>query len=151
MKEREVLESIKTFIVNTINSNIEEPEDLTIETITSDHVAIDFPDTDGMKNSVMIYLVPENEDFEYLTLSSDLANFYSTVFILVKKDSQQNLISKVFTYFSALYQSIKSDPTIGGSVDETTIQTMEFYPAVEANKSIVAIETRLLIKYAKEF
>jgi hypothetical protein len=151
MKEKQVLDGIKTFIVNNINSYVEEPVDLEIETITDDYVAVEFPDTDSMRKSVMFYIVPDNEDFEYLTMSSDLASFNSTIFILIKKDTQENLITKAFTYFSALYQAIRNDPTLTSVVDETTIQTMEFYPAVEANKAIVGVEAKLLIKYAKEF
>jgi len=151
MKEWEVLEKVKSFLVDHINSNVEAIAGLTIDTISADNILIDYPDTDSMKNNVMFYIVPENEDFTYLTLSSDLASMYATIYILVKRDNQQNLIKKAFSYFSAMYQTIREEPSLGGEVDEATFETMEFYPAVEANKSIVGIETKILIKYAKEF
>jgi hypothetical protein len=154
--ELEVLQQLQTFISTNLNTYITNPhdldeEDLDIPDITISNVVIDYPDTDNMKCETMFYIVPDIENFNNLTMSSDLAELDATIFILTKKDKQENLISKIFAYFSAFYQCIKADSSINSYVDNTNLSTMEFFPAVEGNKSIVGIEVHLQMQFTKDY
>ena len=152
--ENEILESLKDYIINNINNSIDSVNtgnSIRLDDITKDSVAIDYPDTDSMKSNVMFYILPENESFSEFTLGGDLARFNNTVYIIAKKDNQENLIKKVFRYYGALMHCIKIDPSLASVVDETKFISMEFYPAVEANKNIVAIELHLEITYEQDY
>ncbi len=152
--ENEILESLKDYIINNINNSIGSVNignSIRLDDITNDSVAIDYPDTDSMKSNVMFYILPENESFSEFTLGGDLARFNNTVYIIAKKDNQENLIKKVFRYYGALMHCIKIDPSLASVVDETKFISMEFYPAVEANKNIVAIELHLEITYEQDY
>lgn len=152
--ENEILESLKKYLIENINNSIDIVNDdvsLRLDTVTKDSINIDYPDTDSMKNSIMFYILPDNEVFSDFTLGGDLAQFNNTIYIIVKKDNQENLIKKVFKYYGALIHCIKSDPSLGSIVDETKMMSMEFYPAVEANKNIVAIELHLEITYEQDY
>ena len=152
--ENEILESLKNYIINNINTSIDAVNTgntIRLDDITKDSVVIDYPDTDSMKANVMFYILPENESFSEFTLGGDLARFNNTVYIIVKKDNQENLIKKVFRYYGALMHCIKLDPSLASVVDETKFISMEFYPAVEANKNIVAIELHLEITYEQDY
>lgn len=154
--EIEVLKQLKTFISTELNSYIDNPHDIDptdvdVIDITGDNVVLDYPDTDNMKCATMFYIVPDVANFENLTMSSDLTNLDVTVFILTKKDKQENLISKIFAYFSALYKCIKADTSINSYVDNTDIMTMEFFPAVEGNKTIVGVEIHIRMQFTKDY
>lgn len=147
--ELQVLNQLEKFIADNINTFIDSEEDL--EEITSEHVSVDYPDTDNMKKDTMFFIVPDVENFEELTISSDLADFNVTIYLLSKRDKQENLIKKVFAYFSALYRCLKSDATLSSFVDATNLITMEFYPAVEGSKTIVGIEVQVNIQFTKDY
>jgi hypothetical protein len=84
-------------------------------------------------------------------MSSDLAVMDVTIYLLSKKDKQESLITKVFTYFTALYRCLKADISLNSIVDTTNLITMEFYPAVEANKSIVGMEIKIQMEFTKDY
>ena len=152
--ENEILESLKEYIISNINNSIDSVNvgnTIRLDDITKDSVVIDYPDTDSMKSNIMFYILPENESFSEFTLGGDLARFNNTVYIIAKKDNQENLIKKVFRYYGALMHCIKLDPSLASVVDETKFISMEFYPAVEANKNIVAIELHLEITYEQDY
>jgi len=154
--ELQVLKQLETYIPTNLNSYIDnphnsDPEDLDIVDITSSNVLIDYPDTDKMPCPTMFYIVPDIVNFENLTMSSDVAFFDVTVFLLCKKDKQENLITKIFAYYAALYECIKADISLGGYVDDTDMSTMEFFPAVEGQKTIVGMEIHLKLQFTKDY
>jgi hypothetical protein len=149
--EMELLQQLAAYMANNLNNHILQSEEFTIEEISAENILVDYPDTDSMKHSTMFYIVPDTETFGALTTCSDLAEMSITVFILCKKDKQENLIKKVFAYFSAFYSCIKEDVSLDSFVDTTNLASMEFYPAVEANKSIVGAEIQLNIQFTKDF
>jgi hypothetical protein len=149
--ELQVLNQLELFIAENINTYLEQGEEFLIEEISQDNVKVDYPDTDNMKRDTMFFIVPDTENFDELTINSDLADLNTTLYILCKKDKQENLIKKVFAYFSSLYLCIKSDTTLSSFVDATNLTSMDFYPAVEGNKSVVGIEVRLNIHFTKDF
>lgn len=149
--ELSVLNQLEKYIAENINTFIESGEDFDLEEITSDHVTVDYPDTDNMKKDTMFFIVPDIENFQELTISSDLADLNVTIYLLSKRDKQENLIKKVFAYFSALYSCLKNDGSLSSFVDATNLVSMEFYPAVEGNKTTVGIEVQVNIQFTKDF
>lgn len=147
--ELELLQQLKTFLSENLNNYIDNP--LEVPEISASNIEIDYPDTDNMRCPTMFYIVPDVATFENLTMSSDLTNFDITIFILTKKDKQENLIAKIFSYFTAFYQCLKSDISLGSYVDNTNLSTMEFYPAVEGNKSIVGMEVKIQMQFTKDY
>ena len=153
MDEYKILEELKNYIADTINTELEAIKDqtLTYTQITDKEIVLDYPDVDnGFKADTTIFITPEEVNYENLSAYSNLANVNATVYIMLKKDKRENLIKKCFDYFSAFYTAIYKDTSLNSNVDNTEITNMIFYPAVEANTSIVCIEIKLTIIYTKE-
>ena len=147
--EMTVIEGLRDSIINGINDHLPESEVLT--PIGEDNVLIDFPDTDKMPKSTMFYIQPNWADFENLTTESDSSVFNVAVFILCKRDKEVNLTKKIYGYFNALYSLLRRNTSLDGVVDFTEVTNSEFYPAVEANKSIQGVEVSVSLRYTKDF
>lgn len=112
---------------------------------------VDYPDTDNMKSSTMIYIEPEDAEYQPLTISSDLAILHATIYIIAKKDTPTNLLQKVFRHSDEVFTLIRQNQTLNGFVEFSNITAMEYYPAVEANKNIKAIELSLDLQWTKDW
>lgn len=119
--------------------------------ISERNVVIDFPDTDQMPMKTMLYIQPNWANYEALTTESDDSTFNIAVFVICKKDSQENLTRKVYGYYNALYRLLKTNMTLDGEVDFSSIDDADFYPAVEGNRNIQAIEVSVSVRYTKDF
>jgi hypothetical protein len=149
--EMQVLERLKETMASQLNSHIETHDGFRPEDIDSGNVEIDFPDTDSMRKSTMLYIQPDDEDIEDMSMSSDLATMRATVFILCKGSSNADLIRKAFGYYSALYAMLRRNQTLGGFIEGARVESMDYYPAVTASRTMTAIEARLQMQWAKEF
>ena len=122
-----------------------------LEAIGERNVTIDFPDVDQMPVRTMFYIQPNWEDFEALSTESDSSTFNMAVFVICKKDRQENLTKKIYGYFNALYALLRTNWSLDGMVDFTEITDADFYPAVEGNRNVQAIEASVCVRYTKDF
>lgn len=114
-------------------------------------VAVDFPDVDNMRKDTCVYIQPDWENFEMMSLSADQATLNLTVTILTKGAANHVLIKRVFGYFTALCSMIHSDRSLDGFVDHTEVTDMDYYPAVTASKAMTAIEATVRIMWDRTF
>ncbi len=147
--ELEVIEGLRRAIVSGINDHLAESE--VLAPLDENNVVIDFPDTDRMPKSTMIYIQPNWSEFENLSTESDSSLFSVAVFILSKRDKSENLTKKIYGYFNALYSLLRRNISLDGVVDFTEVTNAEFYPAVEANRSIQGVEVSVSLRYTKDF
>lgn len=145
--EMQVLEHLATLIPDGLKKHL--ASDNTRDGISELNVKIDFPDIDNMRKDNMFYLVPEYENIEELTVSSDRAEFEVKVFIISKKGNSEALVKRVFDLYTAFYLFMRSDPTLGGFIDYSRITDMDYYPALTASSTMVAVEVTLILSWAK--
>ena len=145
--ELSILNALKGVLQVQLNAHLDEGMDQ----IDERNVVVDFPDTDQMPMKTMVYIQPNWANYEALSTESDDSTFNMAVFIVCKKDSQENLTRKVYGYFNAMYQLLKTNWSLDGEVDFTAITDADFYPAVEGNRSIQAIEASVSVRYTKDY
>ena len=144
--EMDVLNRLRDTIANYINDYV--PEDLFIEDM---QVVVDYPDTDNMPKGTMVYIEPENAEYSTLTMDSDLTVLNATLYILCKKEASNVLLQRVFKYASAISSLIRQHQSLDEYIDFTTINTLEFYPSVDASKTIKAIELSISLQWEKDW
>jgi len=145
--ELTILNQMKTVLQSHLNDHLEAG----LAQIDEHNVAIDFPDTDLMPKATMFYIVPNWADYEVLSTESDNSTFNVALFILCKKDRQENLTRKIYGYFNALYSLLRTNIGLDGYVDFTDVNDAEFYPAVEGNRNVQGVEVSVSIRYTKDF
>ena len=145
--ELSILSALKGVLQAQLNAHLEE----NLDQIGQRNVAIDFPDTDQMPMKTMLYIQPNWANYEALSTESDNSVFNMAIFIVCKKDSQENLTRKVYGYFNAMYSLLKNNWSLDGEVDFTEITDADFYPAVEGNRNIQAIEVSVSVRYTKDY
>ena len=145
--ELTILNAMKSVMQSQLNSYLAQD----LSPIGERNVAIDFPDTDQMPMKTMLYIQPNWANYDALTTESDDSTLNIAVFIICRKDSQENLTKKIYGYFNALYLLLKADMSLDGEVDFCVIDDADFYPAVEGNRNIQAIEVSITIRYTKDF
>ena len=145
--ELTILNQLKIVIQTQLNSHLESG----LEEISERNVQIDFPDIDQMPKTIMLYIQPNWSEYEALSTESDSSTFNVAVFIICKKDKQENLTRKIYGYFNALYSLLRSNISLDETVDFTDINDADFYPAVEGNRNVQAIEASVSIRYTKDF
>lgn len=145
--ELTILNALKTVIQTQLSSYLQE----NLGSIGEHNVAIDFPDIDLMPMKTMLYIQPNWANYENLSTESDLSTFGIALFIVCKKDTQENLTKKTYGYFNALYELLRTNISLDGEVDFAGITDADFYPAVEGNKNVQAIEVSIAVTYTKDF
>ena len=145
--ELTILNSLKAVIQGQLNSHLAQG----METLCERNVAVDFPDTDQMPMKTMFYIQPNWANYEALTTESDNSLFNIAIFIVCKKDKQENLTRKVYGYFNALYSLLRTNWSLDGEADFTEITDADFYPAVEGNRNVQAIEVSVSVRYTKDY
>ena len=145
--ELSILNRLKTVIQTQLNGYLPEGFDQ----IGERNVIIDIPDTDQMPMKTMLYIQPNWANYESLSTESDASTFNMAVFIVCRKDKQENLTRKVYGYFNAMYSLLRSNWSLDGEVDFIEITDADFYPAVEGNRNIQAIEVSVSVRYTKDF
>lgn len=151
--ELQVLNQLKDVIAKQLNNYLHEDEENSgvLDKISDRNIVVDFPDPDNMPCSTMFWIEPEVSDISDLTSLADLEQMTLSVYIMCKRAKSEVLIQKVFGYFTALFALIRNNMTLDEFVDFAKITTMEFYPAVDASKTIAAIEATMQIQWEKPF
>ena len=147
--EMQVLEHLSHLIPDGLKNHL--VDEKIKDGISELNVKIDFPDIDNMRKDNMVYLVPEYENIEELTVSSDRAEFETKVFIISKKGTSEALVKRVFDLYTAFYLFMRSDPTLNGFIDYSRLTDMDYYPALTASSTMVAIEVTLILSWAKTY
>ena len=145
--ELTILLKLQSVIQTQLNTHLSED----IPQIGENNVLTDFPDVDLMPRNTMLYLIPNWAEYESLSTNSDNSTLNISVFILCKKDKQENLIRKIHGYFIALYTLLRKNMSLDGEVDFTDINDVDFYYAVEGNKNVQGAEISVSIRYTKDF
>jgi hypothetical protein len=149
--EMQVLEKLKEIISTQVGASVPDEDEGALGEVTEKNIEIDFPDVDRMRANTMFFIQPDYENLEQLSMSSDLATMQITIFILCKGASNQQLVKRVFGYYSALYILLRNNPTLNGFIDYTRITDMDYYPAVTAASTITAIEAGIQLQWSKDF
>lgn len=145
--ELTIINQLKTVIQTQLNGHLETG----LEQINEHNVQIEFPDVDQMPKTIMFYIQPNWADYESLSTESDYSTFNVAVFIICKKDKQENLTKKIYGYFNALYGLLRTNIGLDNHVDFCDINNADFYPAVEGNRNVQAVEVSVSIRYSKDF
>jgi hypothetical protein len=149
--EMQVLERLKAVIATSLIALMEPEAEIAVKQFDETNVEIDYPDVDAMRRPTMLYIQPDYENLEPLGMHSDLATMRATVFILCKSAPNAILVKRVFALYSALYLLVRSDPTLGGFIEDARITDMDYYPTVTASSTITAIEASIDLQWSKEF
>lgn len=149
--EMQVLEKLKETMASGIVAFYENEGEPEPQAIDVKSIEIDFPDADGMPRDTMMFIQPDGESIEALSMGSDLATMDAEVCIMCKGAPNAVLIRRVFAWCNALYRLLRTDRTLGGFIDSSAVTGLEYYPAVTASKSMTAIEATLQLQWAKEF
>ena len=147
----QVLERLRETMVSQLEAYIETDDGQPSDAIGEDSVVIDFPDPDGMRKDTMMFIQPDAESLESLSMGSDLATMDAGICILCKGAPNAVLVRRVFAWCNAFHRMIRSNPTLDGFIDASMMTGMEYYPAVTASRTMTAIEIPLQLQWTKEF
>jgi hypothetical protein len=141
----EVLEKLKEYTIANINTYVPTgyPE--------VKEVQLGEPDTTAKTGEVTIFITPDGETYESLSLESDAASATANVFILCQKASKEVLLSRVLIYAAAFKKMVRADSTLNGEVDEARIVNMEYYDGVEGTDSIKAVMVNVQLSYEEMY
>lgn len=141
----EVLQKLKEYTLANINSFIPDgTPDVT-------DVELGEPDTTAKTGAVTIFITPDGETYESLSLESDAASATANVFILCQKEKKDVLLSRVLIYAAAFKKMLRADTTLNGEVDEARIVNMEYYDGVEGTESIKAVMINVQLSYEEMY
>ena len=148
----EILDQLKKVIGEQLNNYLEDMSSKGIlKPIDVENVEIEYPDTDNMRKNVMFFIVPDQIVYEDLTTGSDAVTSNITVYLLCKRDKQENLIKKVLHYSEAFLKLIRNNQSLDGIVEFSKVDTAEFYPYVESEANVSGMEMNLIIQNAFDY
>lgn len=147
MTESEVMRQLYNVFIRDINQYTAD----NVESLDDKNIIIDFPSVDQMPKSTAIYLQQNFSDYETLTVNTDNASMHMSIFILCKKDKASVLQDKVNAIYDGIYKMLKTNPTLDGTITYTSIESFDYYPAVEANPSVKGAEISVNFLFEKEW
>ena len=147
INELTVLEALQSVLVSDVNQFLAEGW----TQLTTNNVVLEWPDVDGMKDDVTVFINGNYAEYTELATTNDESTFTVSVFLMVKRDTRSNLTQKMYTYFNGIYQSLRESMSLNGVVDFTMITDADFFPAIEANKNVQGVEITVAVHYTKDF
>lgn len=146
--EMEVMDALRMRIIDSLSSFIREPG--IAVTLDERSVLIDFPDPDNMARDSVVWITPDWENIEELSVATDVSTLRLSVYIVCKGAPSAQLVRRAFALWSALYLLVDDDRSIGGVVAHTRVTDMDYYPSVAAGRTQVGIEASLELQWARE-
>lgn len=147
VSEMKVMRKLYEVLVRDLNSNI----DGNVEQLGVKNIFIDFPTVDNAPSPTTIWLQSNYSDYESLTVSSDNASSHISVFIIAKRAEGLVLQDKVFAVYDGLYKLLKNNPTLDGTITYCSIESFDYYPALEANPNVKGAEVSVNLLFEKEW
>lgn len=145
--ELTVLTALKSVLVANVNQYLQQGW----TTLTNKNVIFEWPEVEAMTADATVFINGNYAEYEELATINDVSTFTISVFLMVKRDTQSNLTTKMYTYFNAIYQSIRKSMDLNHTVDFSMITDADFFPAIEANKNVQGVEITLAVHYTKDF
>ena len=145
--ELTVLEALQSVLIANVNQYLAEG----YTQLSSANVLMEYPDVDKMPSDVTVFINGNYAEYEELATINDQSTFVVSVFLIVKRDTQSNLTTKMYTYFNGIYKSIRKSMDLNHTVDFAMITEADFFPAIEANKNVQGVEISLAVHYTKDF
>ena len=147
VNELTVMNALKEVIETQLNNYTPD----SVDSMDKKNVILDFPDVDLMTKKSCIFIQPNYASYENLSTNSDDSSFSINIFILCKRDKQENLVEKVFAYYNALYKLLRTNISLNGTVDFTDINSFDYYPQVSATPGVVGMEVLITCRYTKDY
>lgn len=147
INELTVLEALQSVLVSDVNKFLAEGW----TRLTTDNVVLEWPDVDGMKDDVTVFINGNYAEYTELATTNDESTFTVSVFLMVKRDTKLNLTQKMYRYFNGIYQALRESMSLDGVVDFTMITDADFFPAIEANTNVQGVEITVAVHYTKDF
>lgn len=144
--EMDVMEAVRKAVMTRLASFMDEPVELDGRT-----VLIDFPDPDRMARDSVMWITPDWENIEELSVASDVSTLHISVFIICKGAPSTVLVERVFAMWTGFYRMMRADPTLSGAVAYSRVTDMDYYPALTAGRTHVGIEANVELQWARDF
>ena len=145
--ELTVLTALQSVLVANVNQYLQEGW----TTLTNKNVIFEWPEVEAMTADATVFINGNYAEYEELATINDVSTFTISVFLMVKRDTQSNLTTKMYTYFNGIYQAIRKSMDLNHTVDFSMITDADFFPAIEANKNVSGVEITLAVHYTKDF
>ena len=147
MTELGVMRALYNVLIRDINNYTSNA----VESLDDRNIVIDFPSVDMMPKATVLYLQQNYTDYDSLTVNTDNSSMHISVFILCKKDKGTVLQEKVNAIYEGLYKLLKTNPTLDGVVTYCSIESFDYYPAIEGNSTVKGAEVSVNLIFEKEW
>jgi len=136
----EVLETLLAYTKANINSFLTAGS----QAITSSQIVLGDPNTESKS---VIFIVPDGESYEPLSLESDAASATANVFIVGQGAKKEVLFERVLDYASAFKKMLRANPDLSGAVDEARVVNLEYFDGVEGSDAVKAVQLTVNLDY----
>jgi len=139
-KEYDALTALKTYLPSAMNPS---PQ----QALSADQIAIEYPDVDRMPFDTMLFIVPDEEEFQYVTVNAMESSLDVKIYILLRKQVMAQMIPAAFDYLTALVSAVTDDETLGGAIQGAQVKSASFYPAIAGVSNAVGIEVSAMLNF----
>jgi len=148
-----MIEGFRQFLIDNLNSFVAEVQsaDIELAEFTGNNIVIDDIDTDKYQYEVMIYIIPEEWEYQKDTLESDVVTQNLSLLLFVRKDNSVNLAKKVFLYNDAIKMMFRAYQNLNGMVDQCNLLSQTYYQGVEGIKDIKGMEYNISLVYQENY
>jgi hypothetical protein len=127
-------------IVKFVTDNYQAPE-------VAPHFIDEAPmDLDKYKYDNSFFFDFDSFNFESLSNMSSVNTITMHIHIVCRKGSPSKLKERMLDYASSLYDFIQENPSFGGAVDMSTVDTIDFYDNVSGDNSIKIASLNITLK-----
>lgn len=148
LSELTIINRLRDVLVKELNDNLDDGK---VEKLGEKNIIVDFPTVDNAPCPTTIWLQSNYSDYEALTMNTDNASAHISIFIIAKRGKGTVLQDKVFEIYDGIYKVLKTDPTLDGTITYSSIETWDYYPALEGDPNVKGAEILVNLLYEKEW
>lgn len=146
----DLLDNLKSFIVSNYGTYLAEiltdkSNDYALPTPKTNDIVIGIRDPKAYRNYPVMFIVPEEDAYEVLSMGSDNLGVTANVWLFISGYDSTTMIRQIMRYGSAMRNMFRANFSLSNTVDEISTDTVVYFPEWNGDAEIQAVRARVQI------
>jgi len=149
----DLLDALKAFLVADLPAALtaitaDQDDAITIPMPNTKDIVLGMMDISNYDDYPVVFLVPVGEEYEELTMETDLLRGVIGIWVVVGGYDPDKLPAMTWRYGAGVRNSIRNDPSLDDTVDESIVSGITYHPVMVGDDELQAV--RVTVEISKE-
>jgi hypothetical protein len=141
--------SLKAFILANFNAYLAAASttEIPLVSLAPGNLVCGVLDLDRYTDALTAFIIPDNETYEQLSITTTGAECTLSVYIITRKNDPQKLFFQAMRSGECLIRMITEHPTLGGTVAEIQPVSMDNYWGIDGDQNTKGVQVDFRVNY----